>query len=269
MARPYKKAPESEEVTAGQYAQELIRAGWVREDGPRFLLGNDEVHVWRAALDVPTTQVQAYARLLASDERARAAKFRFERDRSHFVVARGILRSLLSRYLHTEAHSLRFTYNQFGKPALAVEAGSHSLFFNVAHSHELALYAVTRLGAVGIDLEYMRDDLEYERIAERFFSLNEVRLFRTVPQEKRLEAFFACWTRKEAYLKARGMGLSLDLKHFDVSLAPGEPATLLSSREEGLDISRWSLYDLSPGAGYMAALAVEGHPARLMCWLWF
>jgi len=233
-----------------------------------LVLGSDEVHVWRAALEVPATQMQAYARLLASDERARAAKFRFERDRSHFVVARGILRSLLSRYLHNESHPLHFTYNQFGKPTLAGEADSQNLLFNVAHSHKLALYAVTRLGAIGIDLEYMRDDPEYERIAERFFSPNEVYLLHTVPQEKRLEAFFACWTRKEAYIKARGMGLSLDLKDFDVSLAPGEPITLLNSREEGLDITRWSLYDLSPGAGYKAALAVEGHPVRLMCWQW-
>lgn len=233
-----------------------------------LVLGRNEVHVWQAALEVSTTRVQAYAELLADDERERAAQFHFERDRSHFIVARGILRVLLSCYLHIEAQYVRFTYNQFGKPALAGEAGSQSLFFNVTHSHVLACYAVTRLGPIGIDLEYLRDDPDYERLAERFFSPTEVRLLRTVPQEQRLEAFFACWTRKEAYSKARGMGLSLDLKHFDVSLAPEEPATLLGSREEGVEITRWSLYALSPGVGYMAAVAVEGHPARLLCLQW-
>lgn len=124
------------------------------------------------------------------------------------------------------------------------------------------------MGAVGVDLECLRDDPEFERIAEQFFSPHEARLLRSVPPEQRREVFFACRRRKEAYLKARGMGLSLDLKDFDVALAAWEPAALLASREEGVDVARRSLYELSPGSGYKGALAVEGHPARLLCWRW-
>ena len=132
----------------------------------------------------------------------------------------------------------------------------------------MALYAITRSRAIGIDLEHIRTDVACEPIAERFFSPYEVSMLRTVPTHMRPEAFFSCWTRKEAYLKARGMGLSLALSQFDVTVAPGESAALLSTREEDQDISRWSLRDLSPGFGYVAALAVEGHLSLLQCWQW-
>jgi 4'-phosphopantetheinyl transferase len=105
-------------------------------------------------------------------------------------------------------------------------------------------------------------------MAERFFSPAEVRMLRAVPAEQQQEAFLNCWTRKEAYIKARGLGLSLDLSLFDVSLIPGAPAALLATREEGQDSSDWSLYALTPGPGYIAALAVKGHPASITCWQW-
>ena len=247
-----------------------LSPGWHPLTPPQeaLMISNDEVHVWRAALELPAWQVLAYARLLSREEQARAAQFRFEQDRSRFVVARGTLRALLSNYLHTEASLLRFTYNPFGKPTLAGETGDQRLHFNVTHTRELALYAVTRMGAIGIDLEYIRTLQNPGLIVEHFFSSREVRDWHSVSRENRRDVFFVGWTRKEAYVKARGMGLSLDTRNFTISLLPGEPARLVESKEQGVDVSDWSLFDLDPNSGYRAALAVQGHPARLLCWQW-
>lgn len=229
-------------------------------------LGSGEVHVWRATLDQPTPRVQSLRRILAADEQARADRFYFEKGRVRFIVARGLLRMILGRYLDREPSQLRFDYSPYGKPALASESGGETLRFNVSHSHGLALYAVTRGREIGIDVEYIRADVASEQIAERFFSSREVAVLRALPVEAQAEAFFNCWTRKEAYIKARGEGLSLPLDQFDVSLVPGEPAALLSTRPDPHEASRWSLQELTPGPGYVAALAVEGRIRQLQCW---
>ncbi len=234
----------------------------------QLTLGMEEVHVWRASLEQPGPNIQALEQILASDEQARAERFRFQKDRLHYTIARGTLRSLLGRYLDKDPRTLRFSYGEFGKPALVQNPGSNTLFFNVTHSRGLALYGITRGYTLGIDVEYLDTSVSCEQIAERFFSPLEVNMLREVPKELQHAAFFACWTRKEAYIKARGAGLSLDLKEFDVSLLPGEPAAILRSSEEALDISNWSLYDISPGSGYIGALAVEGHPAAVTCFQW-
>lgn len=231
-------------------------------------LSSSEVHVWRAKLDSMASNVQTLVQILSSDEQARAGQFRFQQDRSHYIIARGILRSILGRYLYSDPHILKFSYSQQGKPTLVQDQESDRLFFNVTHSHGMALYALARSPGIGIDLEYLDTKVSYEQIAEQFFSPLEIRMLRAVPKEMQRVAFFSCWTRKEAYVKARGLGLSLALNQFDVSMTPGEPAALLATREESLDISKWSLYDLFPGPGYVAAIAFEGHPARVMRWQW-
>jgi 4'-phosphopantetheinyl transferase len=233
-----------------------------------LLLGPDEVHVLRATLDLPLSWVQTLQQTLAEEEQIRAAQFHFPKDRMRFIVARGLLRAILGRYLAREPCTLQFCYNQYGKPTFVRESGSDALSFNMTHSHGMALYAITCSRIIGIDLEYISTDVSSEQIAERFFSAYEVRMLRAIPKQIQHEAFFCCWTRKEAYLKARGMGLSLDLNEFDVSVTPGAPAELLSTREENQDIARWSLYDLFPGPGYVAALAVEGHPSHIKCLQW-
>lgn len=233
-----------------------------------LVLADDDVHVWRASLNPSAEHVRDLQRTLTPDEQERAARFRFQRDRDHFIVARGVLRAILGRYLGVEPSQLRFCYSSYGKPALAEKFGRKKLNFNLAHSHELALYAVTRGRTVGIDLEYMRADLAGEQIAERFFSPREVAVLRTLPRNKQEEAFFNCWTRKEAYVKAIGEGLSMPLDQFDVSLVPGEPALLVSTHKDPREAARWSLRALAPGSGYVAALAVEGHTWRLTCWQW-
>jgi 4'-phosphopantetheinyl transferase len=233
-----------------------------------LVLGCDEVHVWRATLDQTPAQIQSFRHNLAADEQARAERFHFERDCGHFIVARGVLRAILGGYLKRAPECLSFCYSSHGKPALAGESDGAAIRFSVSHSHGVALYAVTRGREVGIDLERIRSDLAIAEIAGRFFSRQEVAMLQTLPTEAQREAFFHCWTRKEAYLKARGEGLSLPLDQFDVSLAPGEPAAILGAQPDPSEASRWSLQELTPAPGYVAALAVKGQSWRLACWEW-
>lgn len=233
-----------------------------------LLLGCDDVHVWRATLDETPSGIDTFLHTLAADERTRAELFYFPRDRERFIVARGVLRAILGLYSNSAPECLSFRYSSHGKPSLALESGGTAIRFNISHSHGVALYAVTRAREVGIDIEFLRSDLEGERIAERFFSQREIATLRALPRDLRESAFFRCWTRKEAYIKAKGEGLSLPLDQFDVSLTPGEPAALLSTQRDPDEARRWSLQDLTPAPGYAAALAVEGHSWSLACWDW-
>jgi 4'-phosphopantetheinyl transferase len=226
----------------------------------------DEAHVWRASLDQTPADVERFSQHLSEDEMARAARFRFPQHRDHFIVARGLLRLIIGRYLQVAPTSLVFSYSPYGKPELAGDFENGDLCFNLSHSHELVLYALTRRRAVGVDVERLRPDVVGEGIAERFFSTTEVKALRALPELSQVEAFFNCWTRKEAYIKAIGEGLSHPLDQFDVSLAPGEPAALLGTRGAPQEIERWSLFDLAPGAGYAAALVVEGRDLEVKYW---
>jgi len=231
-------------------------------------LGSDDVHVWRVSLDEPAPQIDSFLHTLAADEQMRAERFYFQKDREHFITAHGVLRLILGLYLNRAPKCLSFRYSSHGKPALVHESGEDAIRFNMSHSHGVALYAVARGREVGIDLEFIRRDLEVEQIAERFFSRREIATLRTLPADLRRDAFFLCWTRKEAYIKGRGEGLSLPLDQFDVSLVPGEPAALLSTRPDSQEALRWSLQELTLASGYVAALAVEGRGCSLSCWQW-
>jgi 4'-phosphopantetheinyl transferase len=200
-----------------------------------------EVHSWCVGLDVSP---EAYARLhatLADDERRRTARLRFERDRRRFVVAHGVLRELLARYLRTPPGQIRFVYNAFGKPALSPEFGSR-LKFNLSHSADLALIAIAADADIGVDVEYIRAQPDYAEIARHFFSAAEVDRLNRLPSHLHARAFLRCWTKKEAYVKACGEGLAMP---------HGPPAR------------RWSLFTLQPAPGYIGALAVEGRGWRL------
>jgi 4'-phosphopantetheinyl transferase len=233
-------------------------------------LADDYVHVWQARLNQHESDATPFLRILSPDERARAERFHFQKDRVRFILARGILRTLLARYLDSDPARFRFDYNAYGKPKLTgdISASARSLRFNLSHAHELALYAFTLRREVGIDVEFIREDFAGEGIAERFFSEREIASLRALSQSQHVEGFFNCWTRKEAYIKARGEGLSLPLDRFDVSLAPGESAALLCVRDETEELQRWRLQALTPEAGYAAALAVEGFDWQLRCWQW-
>jgi 4'-phosphopantetheinyl transferase len=217
-------------------------------------LSNDEVHVWEASLDRPPEVVGRFRELLSEDELARADRFRFDQHRYRYVVGRGQLRSLLASYLGVRPAELRFEYGEFDKPALP---GS-GIEFNLAHSGDVVLYALTRAGEVGIDVELEETRPRDERIAERFFSPAEVAILRSLPSSERPRAFLRCWTRKEAFLKARGDGLQLALDTFDVSLAPGQPVAVMRTEWSRTEPTEWSLSDLSDErAGYVAALAIR------------
>lgn len=233
---------------------------------PALALDDSDVHVWRIPLNQPEERVRELKQLLAPDESARAARFHFERDRTHYIVARGALRTLLARYLKTSPFAIRFDYSHYGKPSLAAQFSASQIRFNLSHSHELALCAFTRGREIGVDIEYMRPDMAGDEIARSFFSQVECSTLSRLPVEQRTEGFFNCWTRKEAYIKARGEGLSFPLDKFSVSLAPGETAIMLNVFDNPQETSRWSLHRLLPGQGYAAALAIEGENTHLRCW---
>jgi 4'-phosphopantetheinyl transferase len=233
-----------------------------------LILQPGEVHCWRASLNQPDMTFQHLQAILSPDEQAKAARFHFAKDRNHYIVARGILRTLLGGYLQSDPRSLRFSYNAYGKPALDRTAHHEDVRFNLAHSHGLALCAFAPGREVGIDVEYMKPDIDVVQVARHSFSPGEQAALHALPPEDRLQGFYNGWTRKEAYIKARGMGVSLRLDRFDVSLKPGEPAALLYSREDPQEAARWVLIGLEPGEGYAGALAVEGRGWRLRRFEW-
>jgi 4'-phosphopantetheinyl transferase len=179
-----------------------------------------------------------------------------------------VLREILGHYLDREPGALSFRYNAFGKPSLSDAPDRERIRFNVSHTDDIALYALARHRDVGVDIERVRTDMARERIAERFFSAREVATLRALDPALQHAAFFACWTRKEAYKKARGEGISVGLDRFDVSLAPHEPAAILASREAGEAPARWCLHHLVPAPGFIGAVAVQGEFHRLTCWQW-
>ena len=233
-----------------------------------LILRVDEVHVWRATLNLPPSQVQYLRRILAPDEGARADRLHSERDRVRFVAARAILRTILGRYLGVEPSQVLLGYGPQGKPRLAGQYEPAGLCFNVTHSHTLALYAIVRERPVGIDVERIRTDLGFEEMADRFFSPTEVAALRALPADEQVDAFFRCWTRKEAYLKARGDGLTVPAHQFSVPLQPCLPFAPLRVGVAGYAEGEWYIRALDLGAGYAAAMVVQGAAQRLQRWQW-
>jgi 4'-phosphopantetheinyl transferase len=216
-----------------------------------------DVHVWHALADPAILEISRLQQLLSEEENIRAARFRFEKNRNEFVVSRGMLRLLLGLYLGVSPRNVCFAYSLHGKPSMAVPRGELALSFNLSHSDGIVVCAFTREQQVGVDVEKVRQDFNVGEVAERFFSVAERDALRSLRAHEQHEAFFRCWTRKEAYIKARGEGLSLPLHDFDVSLLPGELAALLNTRPDASEAARWSLHDLFVGPGYAAALVVE------------
>lgn len=241
----------------------LSQPGFWQDPPKPLCLDKSDVHIWLAPL---TSQgVPRLGAYLSADEQERANRFKFTKDRDAFIVARGTLRCLLAAYLAVQPNAIRFAYNRFGRPILA-DPPLEGLQFNVAHSGRLALYIVA-CRQVGIDVEQVRSGLDFDSIAASAFSRHEQAELRSVAEAERPRAFFNCWTRKEAYIKARGMGLQFPLDQFDVSCAPGKPARLLAVRSGDDRAERWSMYDLQLGDEYCGAAIVEGaaHPS----YFWF
>ncbi len=228
-------------------------------------LNEREVHVWRARLDAPASAARQFRELLSADERERAARFRFDKHQRRFTVARGVLRTLLGRYLGCEPEDLTFEYSEHGKPFLAGNQAI-DLRFNLSHSHEIALFGFTIGRDIGVDVEQIRPDRSTREIAERFFSPAEVEALFALPKEQQTAGFFRCWTRKEAYIKAKGKGMSISLDSFAVSLSPEKPASLLWVRDHAEEPARWNLQELAVDADFATCVAVEFQPTVLRCW---
>jgi 4'-phosphopantetheinyl transferase len=218
----------------------------------------DGIHVWHAALERDADSLNRLEVTLSLDEKARADRFHFANDRKRFVAARGLVRTLLGKYLQRPPASLEFSYGKHGKPFLSGENISSGLCFNVSHSAGVAAYAIARGRNLGVDVELVRAEFGGENIARRYFSSHEVSDLLTLPAEGRAKGFFHCWTRKEAYLKARGAGLQIPLDSFSVTLLPGQPAGFLG----GVD-SRWCLAAFDPAEGYPAAVVFDGAPCSI------
>jgi 4'-phosphopantetheinyl transferase len=220
-------------------------------------LAGDEVHVWRVFLSEDLTATRCFESTLAEDEKARAARFIFERDRHRYISARGILRDLLGKYMQCAPQKIDFEYGPHGKPAVASPNSRSGISFNLSHSHELAVVAIARNREVGIDVELIRPEFAGEDIAKRYFSVTEVADLNALPAQRKAEGFFLCWTRKEAYIKARGDGLHMPLDSFSVSLSPDNPAELSS-----VDESRWKMESFvssgAQGSRYVATVVAEG-----------
>lgn len=227
---------------------------------PRLPLGEREVHLWCAPLDPTPTTVAKLLETLSPDERERADRFRFDRHRRRHIVARGLLRTLLGTYTDQRPEQLRFRYGEKGKPSLAT---APDVAFNLSHSGELMLLAVTAEADVGADVEVLRVIEDLESICRNFFSAAEVAALETVPAAQKPVAFLHGWTRKEAYIKAIGDGLSMPLDRFDVTLVPGIPARMLALDGDPEKGAEWSLYHLEPVPGYVGAVAIRGSGWKL------
>jgi 4'-phosphopantetheinyl transferase len=232
------------------------------------ILAENEIHVWAAHMEQPALSTSRMLRALSPDELSWADRFHFPRDRRRYIIARGFLRAVLAQYLRIDPVDVLVRYLSSGKPVLAPERSGDRLQFNLSHSHDLALCAVGRGRRLGVDVEWIRPEFAGEGIAERLFAPCEAAAIRSLPRSRQIEAFFACWTLKEAYLKARGVGLQIPLNQFAVTPAADQSAALLCDATDQQAASRWSLQSLDVGEAYAAALAVEGHGWRLRRWLW-
>lgn len=229
-------------------------------------LGVGQVHVWRANLDVAERERSALGRFLTDEERARAARFATDQLRHRFVVSRGLTRRLLGSYLKQDPQGLEFRLGEHDKPYLVGDLSAASLQFNISHSKDLALFAMTRGREIGVDLEWVRSNLDQTEIASRFFSVNEAARLRALPPEKQVHHFFELWTCKEAFVKAQGGGISFGLSRFEVVFGPeGRGAAIV---EEDGGVSSWKICRLEPADGCLGALAVEAPEVQIALLDW-
>jgi len=230
-------------------------------------LKKDEIIIWRIHLDYDRFDLINLSKTLSPDEKLRSDKFYFEKDRSRYVISHGILRELLSFYTGITPKEINFYVNDFGKPYLLPDRSTDDIRFNISHSNQGTILAFSKEREIGVDLEFMKLDFPSVEIVDRFFSKKEKTEFLTLRKHERVEGFYKCWTRKEAYIKAIGKGLSIPLDSFDVSLKPGEPVELVDSRiSEGGE--EWSITDIDVWEGYTAAICIQKPGWRLKIHDW-
>jgi 4'-phosphopantetheinyl transferase len=237
------------------FSIELISSWDFRIDGP-LTLPEDGTALYLFDLNAPAYADAQWWELLSIDEQQRAARFHFARDRQNYGATRALLRSLLGAYLQASPRELSFQYSDKGKPGLDSRHYGRRLVFNVSHSGDFALLGFSSRNAIGVDIEKIRVDFDSRAIAERFFSAREQKELSQIPADQQHRAFFRCWTRKEAFIKAIGEGLSHPLDQFDVSLNAAGPV-LLATRPDASEAERWCVQAVDAGPGYAAAIAIS------------
>ena len=225
-------------------------------------LDGRDVQVWVARLRQSPDQIRAFASTLSADELERAQRFHFEHDKSSFIAARGVLREILGSYLGIDPGQFEVTYGPHGKPALA--GADNDLTFNLSHSDDVALVALTRGRPIGVDLERMKRFAEVADVPPAIFSERELAEFRDLPRKDQQASFFNAWTRKEAFVKATGRGFSMSVKEVEVTFAPGEDARLVRLSGSADAAAEWTLRDLRAPHGFKAAVAVRGRVRRVL-----
>jgi 4'-phosphopantetheinyl transferase len=231
-------------------------AGWQRpfDFAP---IGEADVDIWHARWDSQSKDIKYLAGLLSADEKKRSEYFRFDRDKLRHIFSRGVLRLILSKYLEVAPAQIEIIIGPRGKPALFQQGKKHPIHFNLSHSSETVLYAVTRVGVIGVDVEKIRHIPDIENIVGRYFSPGERNAFRELSTMQKQQAFFACWSRKEAFIKALGDGSMPSLDQFDVSILPDQPASLLHTYWDPLEVNNWLLSDIRLNTSHAATLAVN------------
>lgn len=220
------------------------------------------VHVWAVPLDDASVDLDGGRELLSPDERERAARFHFEQHRRRYLIAHIALHEILGRYLQIDPAQLCFDLGSNGKPRLPAALASSGVEFNLSHSNEMALLAVNRIGELGVDIEYVKPDFKFQEIAERFFTAREVEAMRSLPPELQHQAFFKCWTSKEAFLKAKGTGLSGKLDEVEITLGAQDQVLIHAN------VSGWSMTELDRVETYESALVVSGAPVPIRYYHW-
>jgi len=224
-----------------------------------------EVQVWRAHLDLEVARLEGLVDCLDRDELVRAGRFRFERDRARFMAGRGVLRRILARYLDTAPRSVRFGYSRTGKPFLLPRCELH---FNLSHAADLLVVAVSRNRRLGVDVESLPLDVTGDPVAELVFSPAERTALHGIHASEHCQLFAQLWTRKEAYIKADGRGMTLRLDHIDVETLPDQVLLFHSASGHWAACRRWTLRTLEVDPLYAACLAAEGEDWRLVCGDW-
>ncbi len=217
-------------------------------------LSGNEVHLWYGKVNEFSKNVESYANLLSLEETARANNFKFAKDRTVYVLARGLLRILSGRYLDQIPESIKFNYGEYGKPEYDVQT---PIKFNISHSGNMIVLAFVRNFDIGVDIENIKEDFDVIDIAKHFFSSDEIQRLEALPKEQKVAGFYRCWTRKESFIKAKGSGLSFPLTSFSVSL-DADKAELLRTDWAITEKKEWRMFSFEPANGYLGSLSVRG-----------
>jgi 4'-phosphopantetheinyl transferase len=220
-------------------------------------ISDDEIHVWHVSLNQPSFQIEKMSDILSEEEWKRITEYRFNQFRIRYILCRGFLRTILGRYVGINPKVIHFEYGDYGKPVIRGVGGEHRVQFNLAHSGDLAVYAITAKSRIGVDVEYVETFPEMASVATNIFSLREQKAWMALPEEMKKFAFYNGWTRKEAYLKGIGIGLQTELNQIEVSIIPGEPAKLIQQTDEPDEAHSWSLADIVIDKNYVAAVAYD------------